>query len=323
VSDADTRATATGALTVTLTLVGWSAVPLFLRHFADHIDAWTSNGWRYGFSALLWAPLLILAALRGTLPRGLWRAALVPSLVNAMGQVTFCWAHYKIDPGLLSFGLRSQMIFTALGAYILFANERPVIRSPLYLVAVVAVLGGTSGTLLLGDQPLTGAHAAGVGLSLLTGLFFALYGITVRQYMSEMGSVVAFAAISQYTAAAMVVLMLLRGEGAGIGALELPRGEFVLLLVSAVIGIALGHVFYYMSIRRLGVAISSGVLQTHPFAVGIGSLLLFGEKLTSAQWTSGVIAVGGALLMLAARRRMAPTRAPAPSTLALAKAGSD
>ncbi len=52
-----TGRTATGAMTVTLTLIGWSSVPLFLRYFADSIDAWTSNGWRYGVSALLWAPV--------------------------------------------------------------------------------------------------------------------------------------------------------------------------------------------------------------------------------------------------------------------------
>ena len=32
--------TSTGALTVTLTLIAWSSVPLFLRYFADSIDAY-------------------------------------------------------------------------------------------------------------------------------------------------------------------------------------------------------------------------------------------------------------------------------------------
>ncbi|MHC4165165.1 MAG: EamA family transporter, partial [Planctomycetota bacterium] len=103
------RASTVGALTIMLTLLGWSSVPLFLRHFAESIDAWTSNGWRYGFSALLWAPVLLVAVSRRRLPAGLFRAAIVPSCINAMGQVSFTWAHYKIDPGLLTFGLRSQM----------------------------------------------------------------------------------------------------------------------------------------------------------------------------------------------------------------------
>ncbi len=296
--------TATGTLTVTLTLLAWTSIPLFIRFFAESIDAWTSNGWRYGFSALLWAPLLVIGYFSGRLPRGLWRAALVPSIVNSFAQVCFTYAHYKIDPGLLTFGLRSHMFFAALGAYILFAAERPVIRSFRYLFGMVVLTAGTAGAVLLGREPITGAHAQGILLSIVSGGFFAAYALAVRRYMSGMSSVVAFAAISQYTAAAMVVLMLLIGHRGGLGALELPAGEFVLLLVSAVVGIAIGHVLYYMSIARLGVAVSSGVLQLHPFTVAVASYFIFRETLTAAQWLGGLIAVAGAVLMLSVQARM-------------------
>jgi drug/metabolite transporter (DMT)-like permease len=314
--------TATGAMTVTLTLIGWSSVPLFLRYFADSIDAWTSNGWRYGVSALLWAPVLIIVALRRRLPPGLWRAAIVPSVINSCSQVIFCYAHYKIDPGLLSFGLRSQMIFAAVGAYLMFAVERPVIRSPMYLSGMAAVLVGTGGAVLLGNVQVTGEHVFGIVLSLTSGATFAGYALAVRKYMNGYNSVVAFAAISQYTAAAMVVLMLVIGRRGGLDALDMGGRDFTLLMISAVVGIALGHVLYYMSINRLGVAVSSGVLQLHPFTTGVASVLIFGEELTAAQWVSGCIAVGGALLMLAVQGRLA-RRAAAEPALALAEVPSE
>jgi drug/metabolite transporter (DMT)-like permease len=298
------RRSATGTLTVILTLVGWSSVPLFLRYFADSIDAWTSNGWRYGVSALMWAPVLIIVAWRRKLPPGLWRAAIVPSIINSTSQVIFCYAHYKIDPGLLSFGLRSQMIFAAVGAYLMFAIERPVIRSPMYLAGVVAVMAGTAGAVLLGDVPVTGAHALGIAMALTSGALFACYALAVRKYMNGFNSVIAFAAISQYTAAAMVALMLLIGRRGGLEALDMGGRDFVLLLISAVIGIALGHVLYYMSINRLGVAVSSGVLQLHPFTTGVASYFIFREMLTGAQWISGCVAVGGAVLMLGVQARI-------------------
>jgi drug/metabolite transporter (DMT)-like permease len=313
-----TGRTATGALTVTLTLLGWSSVPLFLRYFTTSIDAWTSNGWRYGVSALLWAPVLIVIACRGRLPAGLWRRALVPSLINSTSQVIFCYAHYKIDPGLLSFGLRSQMVFAAVGAYLMFAVERPVIRSPMYLAGMAAVLIGTAGAVLLGGQRLTGAHALGIVLSITSGGLFAGYALAVRRFMSSFNSVVAFAAISQYTAGAMVLLMLLVGRRGGLDALDMGGRDFALLMISAVIGIALGHVLYYMSIARLGVAVSSGVLQLHPFTTGIASFLIFREVLTVAQWFSGFVAVGGAVLMLAVHGRLA-RRAPVEPALAMAE----
>ena len=295
----------TGTLTIILTLIAWSSIPLFLKHFADSIDLFTSNGWRYGFSAFLWLPLVIVALLRKRLPKGIWRAALVPSIVNAIGQVTFVAAHYKIEPGLLAFGLRSQIIFAAVGAYILFPIERSTIKSKKYLIGAFIVTIGTSGAILLGGSPPTSDELLGILLSVVSGFLFAAYAIAVRKYMNGINSAIAFAVISQYTAAAMIVLMFMYGERYGADALDMPGNEFMWLLISAVIGIALGHVLYYMSIARLGVAVSSGVLQLHPFAVAVASFFMFSETLSTPQWVSGTIAVGGAALMLTVQRGLA------------------
>ncbi len=299
---------ALGVLTVVLTLTGWSSVPLFLRHFADTIDPWTSNGWRYGFSALVWLPVLLVAMFRRRLPRGLWKAAIVPSIVNAAGQVCFTYAHYVIDPALLTFGLRSQLIFVAVGAWLMFPRERAVIRTPGFLIGAGMLIFGMIGVLLMDDSPApehaTGlrgsatAHALGVVLAIGSGLLFACYGLSVRKFMHGVNPVLAFAAICQYTAAALVVLMLVLGDRAGLTVLDLPRDQIIWLLISALIGIAIGHVFYYISIARLGVAVTAGVLQLQPFLVAIGSMSLFGERLTNWQWAGGCIAVCGALLML-------------------------
>ncbi len=296
----------TGTITIVLTLIGWSSIPLFLRYFAEDIDAWTSNGWRYGISALIWAPYLLFAMTRGRAPRRIWMAALVPSLFNASGQVFFTWAHYKIDPGLLTFGLRSQMVFVAAGAYLLFPQERGVILSVRYLAGLAALATGTSIAVFAGENPLDDAHLTGVLMSIGAGALFAGYGLMVRKYMAGVHSVTAFAVISQYTAGAMVLLMFLLGEQAGAMALHLPRFEFLLLILSAIIGIALGHVLYYISINRLGVAISSGVLQLHPFVVAVASMLIFGEVLLGWQWLGGCVALCGAIVMLSAQRKLGP-----------------
>ncbi len=310
-----------GILTVVITLIGWSSIPLFLKHFSHLIDAWTSNGWRYGFSALIWAPVLVFALLRRRLPAGLWRAAIVPSIVNSCGQVCFTWAHYKIDPGLLSFGLRSQILFAALGAFLLFPSERPVIRTRGFLIGMVIVLLGTSGAVLLGEERVDVTHLAGIALALASGLLFAMYGLAIRRYMHRFNSVIAFAAISQYTAAAMVILMLFFGDRAGLAALEMSGRQISWLLLSAIIGIALGHVFYYISIARLGVAVSAGVLQLQPFGVAVASYFLFAEVLSSGQWISGGVAVGGAILMLGVQRLVTRKRTDEGLALAEGKSG--
>lgn len=291
-----------GTVTVVLTLTGWSSIPLFLFYFAHEIDAWTSNGWRYGFSALIWLPVVLLGLWRGGLPKGIFRAAMVPSIMNAAGQVCFTWAHYRIEPGLLTFGLRTQLIFVAVGAWMLFPAERPVIQSRSYIIGGLMLLGGTLGIVMLGGDDIAAetraGYVEGVALAIGSGLLFAAYGLAVRKYMHGIKPVLAFATICQYTGAAMVVLMLFLGDRGGATVFDLAFDQVAYLLFSAVIGIAIGHVFYYISIAQLGVAVTAGVLQLQPFLVALGSMAWFDERLSAGQWLGGCLAVMGALLML-------------------------
>lgn len=320
-ADAPVQARWLGVVCVLAALVGWSSIPLFLKHLSHVIDPWTSNGWRYGFSALFWSPVVVLGLARRSLPRGIWRAAVWPSAINCVSQVVFCWAHYKIEPGLLAFGLRSNIVFAVVGAALMFASERRVIRSPVFVVGVLLVILGTLGTVLMGKEGLpAGSTLAGVLLAVAAGAGFAAYALAVRKCMHGFGAIHSFAAISLYTAVGMVGLMVVFGERYGLTALDLigrpigagaeesaaaetagavfPADLFGFLLLSALIGIALGHVAYYYAIARLGVAVSSGVVQLQPFFVSLASLAIFGELLTGWQWASGTVAVFGAVLIL-------------------------
>lgn len=317
---------ASGLALIVLTLAGWTAVPLLIEEFTADIDNWTANGWRYGFAALLWMPLLIGKALTGKWRPGLFAAALVPGLVNAVAQVCFTTSFYKIDPSLMTFGLRFQMVAVTVGAALFFPAERRVIRAPMFLLGMALLILGIIATALI--QPAaateaadaaaappddTAATVAGVLLSIGAGGGFGAYAIAVRWFMRPFGVMESFAAVSQYTAACMILLMFVFAEqrpgdllGGGV-AIDMTAPRLGLFLLSAVIGIAAGHVIYYASIARLGVTVSSGIIQLQPFTVAVASVAIYGaakEQLAPAQWITGLVAVAGAIVMLAVQHRV-------------------
>lgn len=305
-----------GLLTILLTLLGWTSIPLFLRFFSPDIDAWTANGWRYGISALLWLPPLLLHWHRRTMPPGIWRAALVPSLWNIPGQVCFGLAFYYAQPGLAVFSMRLQIIFLFCGAALLFPSERRVIRSPLFLAGVAMVLGGTLATIALEPTGLGDGSGWGVFLSISAGLLYACYALAVRKHMMNIPPITAFAAVNQLTGLGLVACMLIfahdkrTGEwDAGLSALSLGHSKFFLLVLSAIIGIGLGHTFYFLSIRRLGLAVATAVVQLQPVTVTLASMLIFGEVMTTPQWMTGILALFGAGVVLFAQSRL---KAPVP-----------
>jgi len=296
----------TGILLLILTVAGWASSPLFLKYFVNLIDAWSSNGWRYGISALFWLPVLFLDPAARQPGTRLWRDAFWPSLFNVLGQVAFAWVLYlNVDPGLMTFLLRIQIVAVTIGAIILFPDERPLIRHPAYWIGMAAVISGTIGAIFLGPHPPGGANLRGILTGLLSGLFFGGYALAVRACMATYRAQTSFAAISLYTALANIALMVALGGDHGwcvVRRLDAP--QWLLLIASAFAGIALGHVFYYASIARVGVMVSSCALLLQPFVTAIFSSWIFGEQLTRAQWLSGGLSITGAAVVLMLQDRL-------------------
>jgi drug/metabolite transporter (DMT)-like permease len=311
--DDPARSRRVGSMNALAALLGWSTVPLLLRDLAGRgVDFWSNNGWRYGASAVLWLPYVLWHAWRGRMPRGIWTAAIVPSIANVAGQACFTAAFGLATPGIVTFGLRSQLIFVALGAWFLFPAERAVMRTMRYLVGFALLITGLMPVLFGGDFSLGGANGSGVLMAVCSGLGYACYGLSVRRFMAPYHPVLAFAVICQLTAVGLIALMLAFGRDGGAYVPSLGSRELIFLAISAVAGIAAGHVFYYVAIARLGVAVTSGVLQLQPFLVSAASAVVFEERLTTLQWLGGIVAVGGAVLMLTAERK-APQQAQASS----------
>jgi len=295
-----------GTIFVSLTLLGWASAPLFLRYFRDFIDAWTANGWRYGIAAVFWTPLLVAAVVKRRAPARLWYLALLPTFFNVVGQVLYALAPYYIEPGFFAFLLRSQILFVTLGAWLLFPNERGVLRAPAYWLGVAIVMLGSVGIVVFGPGLPRGGTALGVIFSVVSGAFFAGYGLAVRRNMHGVNPMLAFAIISQQTAAILITLMLLFGARHGGAALSLNMNQTLLLVASSFIGIGIAHVFYYAAIARLGVAITGGVILLMPFFTAVASFFLYQERLSVGQWVCGTAAVVGAAMMLSTQNRLSP-----------------
>ncbi len=293
----------TGALCLLLTLLCWSTVPLYLRHLSSEVDFWTNNGWRYGASAVFWLPAIAWALWHRRLPAKIWRDALLPSIANIAGQAAFTAAFHEMNPGLVTFGLRTQLIWIALGAYMMVPSERGIITSRRYLIGAAVLVAGIVPILLGGDASIAGFNVKGTTLSILCALGYAMYGLSVRRSMGKYHPVIAFAVICQLTALGLIALMFAFGRDHGAYVPDLDPETLRDLAVSAFVGIAVGHIFYYVSIARLGVVVTSGVLQLQPFLVSAMSFVLFGERFQWWQWVAGVIAVGGAYLMLTCQGR--------------------
>jgi drug/metabolite transporter (DMT)-like permease len=279
-------------------ILSWSSVPLFLKYFTVSLDAWTVNGIRYGIAALLLLPAL--RAFPATLDRrDFWRKALVPALINSLGQIGWALIPYYVTASVMGFGIRTCFLFTIVGSLWLLPEERYLLGSfPFWAGSTLCVAGVSA---LFWDS-LHQASASVPGLLILLGsaAFWGFYSISVQKCMRGYPPHCSFAAISLYTAGIVIILMLFFGRISRLEGLA-PRSLGVLAL-SAVLGIAVAHVLMYYVLDHLGAIVVSGAEMLTPFLTFWGAALIFGERLSMLQWAGGLGLISGCVLMVVAHR---------------------
>jgi drug/metabolite transporter (DMT)-like permease len=284
-------------------MLSFGVIPIFLRYFTGFLDAWTVNGVRYSVGALFWLPFLLFLE-REPGPRqgtaalgGVWRDAIVPSVVNVIGQACFGIAPYYVPASTLGFVIRLSFLFTIAFGFAFLPEERRLTRRPAFWLGAALSLAGVA-TMFL-DKLGGGVDSwTGMAILLATSLAWGGYAVAVRYYMASYTARQSFGAISIYSSAALVLLALALGD---VGRLrEATAGLWGLLMGSALIGIAFGHVLYYRGIHRLGPVVSSGIMLVTPFVTYLVAAFLLDERLSATEWAGGIVVVaGGALLVLA------------------------
>lgn len=296
-----------GRIGITLCLVGsvlgFGLVPIFLRYFANTLDAWTVNGVRYSVGALFWLPFLLLLDHNPTFiarsptskRRCVWVDAIVPSLTNALAQALFGLGPYYVSASTLGFVMRLAFLFTILFGFLVLAEERRLARHRSFWGGgVVAILG----IVAMYHDSLGEGMSKGIVFPLAAAVAMGAYTVSVRYYMAAYSARQSFGVISLYTSVLLVALMFCFGDAGRL--LDISASYWFLLAVSAIIGIALGHVLLYQSIHYFGPVVASGVQLITPFVTYLFAAMILGEQMSVSEWVGGILLViSGALLVVA------------------------
>ena len=172
----DRRGVASGLLAI----LCYGVTPVFIRYFVDYLDPWTVNGMRYFFGALFWLPLVLAARGGGAV----WRAALIPSAINLVGQVGWGVSPYFISAPMMGFVYRLSFLFTVVLGFVFIQEERRLAREPAFLAGAAICLIGVA---LMFWERMGGSaqnSLAALAIVLATNFLFGAYAVSVRRYMA-------------------------------------------------------------------------------------------------------------------------------------------
>jgi drug/metabolite transporter (DMT)-like permease len=302
-----------GIIALSVVLVVWSLSSVFVKYLIRAgYDAHTQNFYRYAAGTLVMAPFLVRHARRptGKASRRVLLLLLAATIPNLCHQISWTVALNWINPGLASFLNKSSVFFAALLAFTLYAEERWLLRSGRFLTGLALTLLGTVGLALLrGDLDQMESNL-GVGLALFAGMSWAAYTVVVKRPTAELGSMVAFGIVGIYTTAVLLLMALCWGN---LGQWNrVPWHINVILIVSGMLCIGIGHSFYYYAMQRLTISVCATVLLTTPLGTLLISRWLFRETMTTSQIVSGLALIaGGMLTLLAKEKTVSPVLAQA------------
>ena len=300
--------TPTGRVNMTATaaclgaLCCWSIGPLFIEYLTGHVDSWTQNMLRYSVACLFWLPFLLHLMLQGRLEGRTWRRAILPSIPNVAMQSLWAVGFYYLGPAFLTLLSKTSILWVAGFSLMFFREERPLARSSRFWAGFLLSIAGVFGVLYFGEDFAAAGTLTGIFIALITAFMWAVYTISVRIAFRDVDSRSGFSVISLYTAIALSVCALLFGEPGQ--ALSMGLRPWAAVVISGITAIALGHVFFYAAMRRIGATIPMLVILAQPFVVFSLSSVIFHERLSGMQLLSGTALLIGAGLSIWAQQHL-------------------
>jgi drug/metabolite transporter (DMT)-like permease len=303
-----------GYLLILVTVLMWSIGPVFVKYFTVYYNVWTQNAFRYGCAALiLLAVTGFSGRLRPALRRGQWlRLALVAG-VNILMQTVFAATYYFIYPSIASLIIRVNIIFVTVLSFLIFHDERRVIRSPRFLGGAALTLAGVSIVITGRDSALL-AHLEvstrdfwiGAGLALAFAFTNALYSLTIKHAVRSVPPIQSFTHVAWMTTLGLAVPMFALG---GVEDLwQAPPSGLLLMAVSAFFCIVIAHTCYYAALRNVKAVVGASILQLVPVSTCVVSALIYGDILNPVQIAGGAAVITGAWLAALAQTRAAPEK---------------
>ena len=298
-----------GTLAILANVCIWGSTPVLLKELTGYLpgDPWTANGIRYPIAAVLLWPALFLALRRGELGRRVLLRALVPAAFAFVGQILWAAAPYYIQANTIGFFIKASTIWAVAGAMILFPGERALLRSRRFGIGLLLAFGGLLGLAVSSGAFSHEVSSKGVLIILACGLFFGFYGVSVRYFMEEVRPMIAFGIVAQYVSIGTIILMGIFGSEGSIEKLsEDSHWGWVLVISTAILGVCVSHIFFYVALLRLGASITSSFQMLSPFLTYLVASFYLGERMQGGSWAwaAGVALVAGGFFLLWAQEKI-------------------
>ncbi len=291
---------------IALFLMGWSLTPVFVRYMSGAYDPYTQAFVRYlSAAAALCAYAYVFYRRDLFLAMRRWRTLAPIGAVVVCMQIAWTVAIYNTTATMAQLVTTLQAPTVILFSFIVFHEERDVIRSPFYIVGSLLCFLGVIAVFMRDDGEQVRFYVDfAMILLLFVSVAWAVYAVWGRHTAKGLHPVAMFTMISVYVTIGLFFAMCLFGNPAGLPHVGLRMNSIAFM--SGVICIASAHCGFHYAQVRLGSAYCTTLQLLTPFITHVLAYALWpDEALLWIQWAGGAMLVTGAFLVIRAKRMQA------------------
>ena len=251
---------------------------------------------RYLVACSFWLPFLIYSSRTGHLDKRVWKYAIVPALANIALQSLWARAYYYIEPGFANLLAKLSTLFVIIFSMLLFAEERALIKSWRFWSGILLSIAGVVGVLIFKEDFRAAGTITGIVIILVFSVTWGVYTVSAKVAFKEIDVRSGFSVMSIYTAVGLCLLAFVFGDPTR--SLKLTTWPWACIVISGISSIALAHVLYHYSVKRIGASIPSLAILVVPFTVLGLSHIIWQETLNGYQLMFGIVLLIGVGLSL-------------------------
>ncbi len=298
------RITGSGLLPLMATAFIWGWPNILIKLVSHDFDALTQSFYRY-LAASSTTAVICLVFWRRAYGEGLknLRALVLPTVVVTAHQMTYMTGVYLTSAIAASVTSKTSGLFVPVLSFLLFPEERAVIRSPKFLVGTALALTGVAGLVLARGGMMMGDGLAGPVLLLLSAFLWSLFSVLIKPLTGRIDPQVITGIVPLLSC---ILFFPVWASVAHLGQVfEAPIRSVLIMLGSGVLVVGIGNTLYYVALKRVGASVATNFLLCTPLVAGVLAYVILGERLTPLQMAFSAVLLTGCLFISrsAANRR--------------------
>lgn len=280
-----------------ITSLIWAWPTIFIKILGNDFDAITQSFFRYAAASVVlfgWTYLFIRKEFMKAIVD--FKQFILPAILVVLYQILFVIGIYFTSAIVSNLLTKSSVVFTMLFSFLLFHDEKIIMKSKQFIIGTLLAIIGVSGV-IIGRNGLTiDSFNTGVFLLILAALSWGMYTISIKKLVNKIEPFVVTTFVIFFATLLFFPLVIFFGD---IGKVfEVSSFTNLLLFGSGILCVGIGNMFYYKDINYLGTARTSSFVLITPLITGIISFFILGEILTLVQILFGVVLIAGCFLLI-------------------------